>query len=25
VVDIPLHARRVDVLTPTARGPPAII
>lgn len=25
IVNIPLHARRVDVLTPAARGPPAII
>ncbi len=25
VVDIPLHARRVDVLTPAARGPPSLI
>ena len=25
VIDIPLHARRVDVLTPAARGPPSLI
>lgn len=25
VVDVPLHARRVDVLTPAARGPPPLI
>lgn len=25
VVDIPLHLRRADVLTPAARGPPAIL
>lgn len=25
LVDIPLHARRADVLTPAARGPPSLV